>query len=90
MRKNILHIPAKIIFSKVDYNKLEEVLVLDNLSKTFEQYCCVKGHNVAVEEITFPDGTKIYRCAMQSLCKECNNEILKTKFTKKEKEKNKD
>ena len=54
-----------------------------SLSKTFEQYCCIKGHNVAVEEITYKDGTKIYRCAMHTICKECNNDILKSKFTKK-------
>ncbi len=77
-----MHIPAKIIFSKADYNK-KEVLILDSLSKTYEQYCCIKGHNVAFEEITFNDGTKVYKCAMHTVCKKCNNQILKTRVTEK-------
>lgn len=58
---------------------------MDSLSKTYEQYCFIKGHNVAFEEITFHDGTKIYRCAMHTECKECNNDILKARFVKKRK-----
>lgn len=81
-----MHIPAKIIFSLHD-NNIKEVLVLDSLSKTFEQYCCIKGHNVAVEEITYHDGTKIYRCSLHTVCEECSNEILKSRFVKKIKDK---
>ncbi len=58
---------------------------MQNLSKTFEQYCCIKGKNVAVEEITYTDGRKCFKCSMHSVCRECTNEILKKKF---EKEKN--
>lgn len=61
-----------------------------NLSKTFEQYCCVKGRNVAVEEITNEDGSKCYKCSMHSDCEKCNNEILRKRFESAEKEKKKD
>lgn len=61
-----------------------------NLSKTFEQYCCVKGRNVAVEEITNDDGTKFYKCSMLNDCEECNNKILKYRFKTNHKEKKTD
>lgn len=63
---------------------------MDSHSKTFEQYCCVKGRNVAVEEITYHDGSKCYRCSMHSVCEECNNEILKNRFEKSIKDEKKD
>ncbi len=61
-----------------------------NLSKTFEQYCCVKGRNVAVEEITNTDGSKSYKCSMHSDCEKCNNKILKKQFECTVKDKKKD
>lgn len=59
-----------------------------NLSKTFEQYCCVKGRNVAVEEITNDDGKKCYKCSMHSDCQNCRNKILKHLFRHNDEEKN--
>lgn len=61
-----------------------------NLSKTFEQYCCVKGRNVAVEEITDDDGAKYYRCSMINECKKCNNKILRLRFISEHQKKKKD
>lgn len=53
---------------------------MDSHTKTYEQYCCVKGKNVAVEETTYHNGIKIYRCSMSQICKNCKNSILKQKF----------
>lgn len=53
---------------------------MNSHSKTYEQYCCVKGKNIAIEEIIYHNGKKIYRCSMQSECDKCTNRILKNRF----------
>ncbi len=56
---------------------------MNSHSKAFEQYCFIMKKNVVIEETSYYDGTRIYKCTMHPQCIECKNKILKCKLDKK-------
>lgn len=53
-------------------------------SNTYEQYCCVRGKNVIMEELVYHNGKKVLRCTNAAICQEmggCQNHIIKQAIT---------
>lgn len=48
-------------------------------SRTYEQYCCVMGKNVMMEETRYSDGTCLLHCGHHVICAltgGCRNTVL--------------
>ncbi len=47
---------------------------------TYEQYCCVLGKNIIIEEVVYHNGQKLLRCTQCTKCCEgsgCRNNTIK-------------